>query len=128
MCGTDRSIMFINLSNHSSMDWDKEQRACAKQYGEIVDLKFPQVDPTGDTEYFDKLANEYVAKALSLDTNPVVMVQGEFILTYRIVAKLKSLGIKCVAAQAKRVVEEGIDYMGQRIKMSMFKFEQFMEY
>ena len=129
MCGIDRSTMFINLSNHVSKDWDEVQIESARKYGEIVDIGFPDVDPSGDSEYFDCLSNEYVCKILDLGgQNPVVMVQGEFVFTNRVVTKLKELGIKCVAAETKRKVKEGMDNNGQRVKMSMFKFEQFMEY
>ena len=121
--------MFINLSNHISKDWDRAQIESAGRYGEIVDIGFPDVDPSGDSDYFDRLSNEYVAKIMAFGVrNLVVMVQGEFVFTYRVVMKLKALGIKCIAAETKRNVKEDIDDNGQKVKISNFKFEQFMEY
>lgn len=120
--------MFINLSNHSSLNWSIEQILEASKYGEIVDISFPEVDPSGDTDYYNKLVDDCVAHIMSLDKSPVVMVQGEFILTFRIVTKLKTMGIKCVAASTKREAMESIDDEGRRIKTSIFKFEGFTEY
>ena len=120
--------MFINLSNHSSNKWSMEQYEAAEQHGRVVDLALPAVKPNGDTAYFDTLVEEYVGKILDLDSEPVVMVQGEFIFTYRIVKRLKELGITCLAAETKREVKESVDAEGNAVKTSVFKFEQFMEY
>ena len=38
--------MFINLTNHPSATWSEEQLKAARQYGEIVDLHFPIIEPT----------------------------------------------------------------------------------
>ena len=120
--------MFINLSNHNSCNWYQEQLDAAHIYGEIVDVAFPQVDPKGDTEYYDTLVKQNVGKILELDQHPVVMVQGEFIFTFRIVTRLKALGIKCLAAVTRREAVESVDSEGRMVKTSIFKFEQFMEY
>ena len=123
-----RRPMFINLSNHSSRNWSGKQMEEACKYGEVADIPFPQVNPDGDSEYYDRLADECINEILILNPNPVVMVQGEFILTFRIVTRLKARGIKCVAAVTKREAVESVDEEGRMIKTSVFKFEQFMEY
>ena len=41
---------FINLSNHPSAAWGADQLAAAAQYGTIVDVPFPNIDPTLSTE------------------------------------------------------------------------------
>ena len=37
--------IFINCSNHPSRYWSREQIEAAEQYGEVVDIRFPIVDP-----------------------------------------------------------------------------------
>ena len=37
--------MFINHTNHPSQYWSDEQLAAAHQYGEVVDIPFPLIDP-----------------------------------------------------------------------------------
>ena len=56
------------------------------------------------------------------------MFQDEFILTYRLIKKLKKMGIKCVSAETKRIVVGSTDREGNTVKASIFKFEKFMEY
>lgn len=120
--------MFINLSNHPSVRWTQEQYEAAGKYGEVVDIPFPSIEANGTTEYFDEMVEAYVGKVLELDSDPVVMVQGEFVFTFRIVNKLKEKGIICLAAETKREVKEETDAEGNQLKTSVFKFEQFMEY
>ena len=120
--------MLINISNHPSTKWTAEQIEAAGIYGGVADLPFPAVDPAGDSGYFDALADEYVSKVENQPDVKAVMVQGEFILTYRLVNKLKSKGIKCVSAETRRNVVEGMDSEGNTVKTSVFKFEKFMEY
>ena len=57
-------------------------RTFSKVYGDIVDIGFPAVDPKGDSDYIDKLVDEYYSKISKYD-KPVVMLQGEFTFTYR---------------------------------------------
>ena len=118
--------MFINLSNHPSANWSAEQRNTAELlYGEIFDLPFPVVDPSGDEGYIASLADEYCRKILDLsDGMPVtVHLMGEMTLTYSIVAALCQLGVRCVASTTERIVTE-VD--GK--KVSEFHFVQFREY
>ena len=51
--------MFINISNHPSSDWGTEQISKAKEYGEIVDVTFPEIDPTWNQFKILELCNEY---------------------------------------------------------------------
>ena len=37
--------MFINFSNHPSVRWSAEQTAAAIEFGDIVDVPFPDVLP-----------------------------------------------------------------------------------
>ena len=116
----------INLSNHPSAAWGADQRAAAEKYGAIVDIQFPNVDPTLSTEEVGKLASEYCEKILAYGT-PTVMCQGEFCFSYAIVGMLKAAGCKVVAACSERNVEEVIEN-GQLVKKAIFHFVQFREY
>lgn len=115
--------MFINLSNHPSIGWSKEQLEAAQQYGEIVDLSFPNVEPSFTTKNVNELADVIVEGIKDLDATPVVHVMGEMTFIYAIVTRLKALDITCVASTTERIVQEE---NGKRI--SEFKFVQFREY
>lgn len=115
--------MFINLSNHPSIGWSKEQLEAAQQYGEIVDLSFPNVEPSFTTKDVNELADVIVEGIKDLDATPVVHVMGEMTFTYAVVTRLKALDITCVASTTERIVQEE---NGKRI--SEFKFVQFREY
>lgn len=119
--------MFINLSNHVSEKWSKEQLEAAKVYGDIVDIGFPAVDPKGDSDYIDKLVDEYYSKISKYD-KPVVMLQGEFTFTYRMVKKLKDSGITVLASCSERRSVETLKENGQVERNSVFEFVRFREY
>ena len=51
--------MFINHTNHLTQYWSQEQLAAAHQYGEVIDLPFPSVDPQASSSEVMDLAQEY---------------------------------------------------------------------
>jgi len=118
--------MLINLSNHPSSLWSKTQIKTAKQYGEIVDLPFPQVDPSGDESYIETLAVECCQKVLDLANYNFVTVHlmGEMTLTMALVKKLQAFGITCVASTTERVT----CILSDGRKESVFKFVRFRNY
>lgn len=118
--------MFINLSNHPSDHWDKEQRKAAEKYGEIVDIPFPQVGPEASHEDILALAEECVhaIEEKAQDADITVHVMGEMTLTYAIVSRLKEMGIRCVASTTER--NTVVDDNG--VKTSVFVFTMFREY
>ena len=75
--------MLINISNHASSKWNEKQLAAASEYGEIKDIPFPAIDPFGSSEYMDNLGQEYYNRILEF-ADPVVMLQGEFVFTFRL--------------------------------------------
>ena len=119
--------MFINLSNHTSENWGEFQKKEAIKYGDIIDMPFPAISPYLSSEELDVIVNEYYEK-VSKYNSPVVMLQGEFIFTFRLVTKLKNAGIKVVAGRSERVVKETVNENGTAIKRSEFNFVGFMEY
>ena len=105
--------MFINFSNHPHENWDKNQIKAASEYGSIVDVPFPAVEALAGENEIAKLADEYVARMVSmLESDSAVMVQGEFTLTYAVINLLKKRGIKAISACSERDVVESIDDNG----------------
>lgn len=119
--------MFINLSNHFSDKWSKKQIEAARIYGEIINLPFPQVNPQSTSEDMDKLADNYYDR-ITYFNDPVVMLQGEFIFTFRVTVKLKEAGIKVLAGRSERKVIESVNGEGLVERKSVFEFVGFMEY
>lgn len=117
--------MFINLTNHPSANWSEEQLNVARQYGEIVDLSFPIIEPTftkEDVLHFVKVYTEMIKGIREKQT--VAHVMGEMTFTHNLVNALKELGITCLASTTERNTIMTPD--GKKI--SEFKFVQFREY
>lgn len=121
----ERSL-FTNLSNHPSSQWGEDQLAEAKKLGEIVDMEFPAVNPCAATIELDEMAQKLVddIRKLAGENNITVHVMGEMSLTYKVVQKLISWGIRCVCSTTQRIVTEDAD--GR--KVTEFHFEQFRDY
>ncbi len=117
-------MMFINLTNHPSLRWSGEQLKAAQQYGEVVDISFPNIEPYFSSKDINDLADEVVESIQLLDSHPVVHVMGEMTFTYAVVSRLKALGVTCVASTTERLVK----MMPDGKKISEFKFVQFREY
>ena len=121
-----RHSLFINLSNHPSAGWTAEQLSAAQEYGEVVDMPFPQVAPDATEDDITKLADEQADKIrqLAADAETIVHVMGEMSLTYRLVSRLTALGIRCVCSTSYRIVKEEGD--GKRLVE--FHFNKFRSY
>lgn len=118
--------MFINFSNHSLSTWTEKQIKAAKEYGELEEIVFPNINPQFTTEQVQMLATDYVAKILTRYSteNLTIHVMGELTFCFSVVQQLKEKGIRCVASTTERVVEETDDNK----KISKFTFVQFREY
>ena len=118
--------LFINLSNHPSSQWEEKQINAALQFGEIIDLQFPQVEPNDNNQQIDLLADEYVLKIENMAKGAFVTVHimGELTFVYAIVSKLKQSGIECYASTSERNVVEN----NNGLKTSIFKFVNFRRY
>lgn len=119
--------MFINLSNHSSDKWSKEMLEAAQQYGQVIDIAFPNVGADWDELKVDEVATQYFEK-ISQYENPIIMIQGEFTLTYRLVTLCKEKGYKVVSACSERISQEKVCSDGSVNRTSIFKFVRFREY
>ena len=97
--------MLINCSNHPYEMWSEPQREAAGQYGKVVEVPFPQIDPAAEAEEIRKIVTEYAAK-IERQNPDAVLVAGEFIFTFMLVDKLLSDGLKVIASCSKRITEE----------------------
>lgn len=116
--------MFINLTNHPSENWSEEQLAAAHKYGEIVDIHFPNIEPSFTSSMVNSLADDTVSTITALGKDIVVHIMGEMTFTFAVVSRLKTMNIKCVASTTERntvITPDGK-------KISEFKFVQFREY
>lgn len=119
--------MFVNCSNHNSINWSDEQLEAAHEYGEILDYRFPSVPADASSEEIAKIAGKVAEEVIGLKPD-CVMCQGEFTLTYNIVSRLKKAGIKVVAGCSERNVAEKKNEDGTTEKTAIYKFVQFREY
>lgn len=123
--------MFLNISNHGSASWSKEQLAAARELGgEVIDIQFPTVDPAANEKDIAMQAIDlvnYIYVDLALEP-AVAMIQGEMTLTYALVGILRENGVKVVAACSDRCVTEVAKEDGTTEKKAIFKFVQFREY
>jgi len=120
-------MVFINLSNHPSEKWSEEQLSAARKYGDIIDIPFPAIDAMCTEDDIDDYVKKYYVMVKQYD-NPVVMIQGEFTFTYRMVNCLKENGIKTLASCTDRIVEDKVLADGRIEKTSLFQFARFREY
>lgn len=121
-----RLPVFLNFSNHPGSLWGPEQKTAAGQFGQIEDLPFPQVPADMSSEAVRRLADEYAEQILSRKPD-CVLCQGEFCLSWHVIARLKEAGVRVVAACSDRVAEEVYGETGTE-KKSVFRFVQFREY
>ena len=122
-----REKVFINHTNHPSSNWDEDQLKAAREYGEIMDDPFPNVDPDLDTAKVMELVDKNF-KELSGMNPSCVLCQGESVYVYHMVQKLKTAGINAIAACSERNVKESVDESGNNVKTIIFSFARFRDY
>ena len=49
-------MLLVNFSNHPSRYWDNSQREASQNYGELLDIPFPQISPNASDDELEKLA------------------------------------------------------------------------
>ena len=121
----DNKRLFINFSNHPSSAWSEQQLQAACQFGQVVDLPFPQVDPAMTGEQVQSLAAECVSTIMGMGATDdlTVHVMGEMTVIFHVVTALKAHGVRCVASTTERMVTEA-----DGKKITEFHFVQFREY
>ena len=117
----------INITNHPSKDWPKDQMGAAFAIAkEVVDFPFPAVPPQwGEQEITDCAKRIFSDITATYGTNNIIIhLAGEFTLTYALVSLFLDAGIPCVASCTERKVvmqEDGT-------KLSKFEFVKFRRY
>lgn len=121
--------MLINLSNHPAGTWTAAQITAAnKQFGKIVDIPFPAVDPAAALHEIDQLAEKYLQEILQsrdqlASDQLTVHLMGEHTFCFRLLTKLERLNIPAVASTNKR-----ISHSKDGVKTSLFEFISFRNY
>lgn len=117
--------MLLNFTNHPSDRWTPEQKDLAQQqYGGVVDLKFPNINPKFELEDIKKLALDYLAQITEIPNITAVHLMGEFTFVYTLVNMLKTLDIPVVASTTERTVIEEAN--GKKtVKFRFIKFRNF---
>ena len=121
--------MLFNLSNHSVVNWpDKQLKAAKEQFGNVVDIPFPQIDPLAGEKEIIELAESYLQKCKklieeSIDETNAVHLMGEFTFVFALAYLLIKNNIVCVVSTTHRNTVE----VGNK-KISEFKFVRFRKY
>lgn len=118
--------LLINISNHPHNLWNEKQLRSAEEYGDIVELPFPDIHPLWNEEDIEQLSDEYNerVKAMGSPAQLTVHLMGEMTFCYSLLRKLQQRGIRCIASCAQRNVTE----TPEGVKQVVFEFERFREY
>lgn len=118
--------MFINLSNHPFSSWSAKQLEAAKQYGDLAEMAFPNIESNCSTEVVRMLATAYVTDIMEHypAENLTVHIMGEQTFCYHVVRQLKQRNVRCVASTTERIVKE----IKENKRIVEFTFVQFREY
>lgn len=120
-------MIFLNYTNHCSDLWSKEQLKAANEYGTIVDMPFPAVDPEYGEEQISELAAAEADKIIAIKPN-AVLSQGEMSLAHSVINILKAADITVLCATANRITETEIEADGSVLKKVCFRFVRFRKY
>ena len=115
--------MLLNISNHPSSQWSADQLEASKEYGEVLDIPFPDTPSTATISDITQMADRVVEFIKQYD-NPTVHIMGEMTLTYAIVRRLRSSGIICLASTTQRIKQ----HLEDGIFLSEFVFHAFRQY
>lgn len=119
--------LFVNISNHPSDLWCREQKDAALALcAALSDLPFPAVPPEATKAHVAAMASDVAGRLRSLAAGRRVVahVMGEMSLTFALVSLLKAEGVTCVASSTERAVE----VLPDGRKASSFRFVLFREY
>ena len=119
--------LFINHTNHPSAQWSEEQLQAARQYGDVVDVPFPQIEAGLSEAEVHDMAEAAAGRIAELKPS-AVLVQGEFTYSYALIRLLQAAGIRAVAACSERQTIAVLNESQETLKQSVFKFVQFRVY
>ena len=80
-------IMFINISNTLSKDWEPNKTQEAQKWGKIIDIEFPYIDPMSSDDIFEETVDESKDKIKKLNPKKgdCVCIEGEIGITFDII-------------------------------------------
>lgn len=118
--------MLINLTNHPSSTWSKEQIQAAEKYGGVTDWPFPPVAPEWDEKQIESLAQTTASEILQRfpQQDLTIHLMGEFTLTMSLLRIFQRKNIPCVASTTERQVKE----RGEGQREVFFRFVRFRTY
>lgn len=118
--------MLINLTNHPYKDWPETQKAAAAEYGDCIDVPFPNVDPSADEDEIISLADSYFHQVVSHGNmkDMTIHVMGEQTLCFALISRFLRNGIRCIASCTERDVTVTAD----GTKSVRFHFVRFRDY
>jgi len=121
--------MLLNLSNHPLNTWSNKQVDTAeKEYGKIIDIPFPKINPNADENEINYLTEQYLSKIInalqkSSDTKNAVHLMGELTFVFALANKLIDNNIKVISSTTKRE-----SFQSEFGKLSKFNFVRFREF
>jgi hypothetical protein len=100
--------MLINLSNHPSSQWGEAQFSAAQnQFGDIVDVAFPQVPANATSADVLLLAKLVLGEILALNEGVHhIHVMGEMSFVFAFVKLAQQKGLTCWVSCTERLAEE----------------------
>jgi CRISPR-associated Csx2 family protein len=123
-----KNKLLINLSNHPSSQWEAPQHQAASEFGEIIDIPFPEIEPEWDANQVEELAKAYLDKILAVASEnhaePVVHLMGEYVFCFKLATMLKTNDIKVLVSTSQRQSVMNDD----GTKTIKFSFTRFREY
>jgi hypothetical protein len=97
--------------------------------GEIIDVTFPQVDPTLSATGVADLAKSWIETIIGAHgPDNVVHVMGETGFVFAFVTAAKARGLSCVHSTTERIAVETKNADGTVTKTATFKFVQFRSF
>jgi hypothetical protein len=116
--------VLLNFSNKHTSTWSNAQLNLAKkEFGELVNLELPIIEPTMSKEEVQMIATGYIEQVFMINPKAVHIVgEGSFIVV--MVQLLISFGVPCVESTFERSV--GISKTSE--KEVKYTFSQFREY
>jgi hypothetical protein len=115
--------MLINFTNHPFETWSENQKNDAiKEFNEVIDFAFPQIDPELDEMELEKLVRKYLEEILSKKPS-AVHIMGEMNFTFQMIYFLMQNKIPCYASTSERRMEKKGDQI-----INTFIFKRFRKY
>ncbi len=119
-------MKLINISNHNSKNWSKEQKV---GFDEIVDVQFPNIPANATTKDVILIAYDLLEKLtdeVSTEDELNIMLQGEFSLCYKLKELLDKAywTVNYYIPTTERKVVESFGTNNEIIKTTIFQFVQ----